>query len=289
MKNLLIALALITVNGCVAPKAYEKEQDLPTEFSRFQMYSEHVKDTFLVQVHVPEGYSEQDSLPTVYLLDGNFFGPMLSSAVQQMQVAGKLPPLILVSIGYSSFEKMDSLRVRDYLYPAAVPSDEMDAPGGGKNFHDFITMELVGKIDEGYKTDRNNRVLMGHSFGAYFALYSLLDLLENKTGPFHQFIAASPTLWYNDFYLSQIPDKLDGYGQENIQVYTSVGGLENEQWSIAPILAFSDSLELTGHHSLKAKNVVFNELDHMDVAMVSFLKGLEFILSEPAEQNTCPS
>jgi hypothetical protein len=30
-------------------------------------------------------------------------------------------------------------------------SDEMDAPGGGKNFHHFISKELVPKIDASYK------------------------------------------------------------------------------------------------------------------------------------------
>ena len=154
MKNLWKTLLfLASLSGCDKREAREKKQDLQgkdislTESTTFQIYSEHVKDTFLVHVHVPDGYNEQDSLPTAYLLDGNFFGPMLSVAVRQMQLAGKLPPIILVSIGYSFFEKMDSLRVRDYLYPASVPSDEMEAPGGGKNFHHFISKELVPKID----------------------------------------------------------------------------------------------------------------------------------------------
>ena len=65
--------------------------------------------------------------PTVFLLDGNFYFPMMASTFRQYEIAGLLEPTIVVGIGYKSFTEMDSLRVRDYLYPAALPSDEIKA------------------------------------------------------------------------------------------------------------------------------------------------------------------
>ena len=287
MKNLLSTVllclafgALYYPLGIVGTIQDPGKAERHNEPDSVQMYSNYVKDTFQIKTHVPENYSRQDTLPVVYLLDGNFFEPMLSVAVRQMTRAGKLPPLILVSIGYNSLEKMDSLRVRDYLYPASIPSDEMDAPGGGNRFLDFLDKELVPYITEKYPNDPSSNVLVGHSFGGYFTLYSLLSYLEKGSGPFKRFVSASPTLWYHDFYLNQIPEKVKHYWGEPILIYTSVGGLENQQWSISPLLDFTQAVTSSSTTSIKAKNVVFNELDHMDVAMVTFIKGLEYMFNE---------
>lgn len=291
MKNLLAIVLICLASGavCYPSGIVETKKDLSkarshVEPDSVQMYSNYVKDTFQIKIHVPEGYSRKDTLPVVYLLDGNFFEPMLSVAVRQMNRAGKLPPLILVSIGYASFEKMDSLRVRDYLYPATIPSDEMKAPGGGNKFYQFLEEELAPYIGKLYHNDPKLNVLMGHSFGGYFTLYSLLSYLENASGSFNRFISASPTLWYNDFYLNQISEKVKNYRGETIVLYTGVGGLENQHWSISPLVDFNLMVTSSRPPSLKTKSVVFNDLDHMDVAMVTFLKGLEYILNNESGQ-----
>lgn len=152
-------------------------------------------------------------------------------------------------------------------------------------FYHFLEEELVPRINACYKTDPLSNVISGHSFGGYFAIYSLLKLLENNSGPFRKIIAVSPTLWYNDFYLYQVFDKIKTNSQENIMFYTAVGGLENHQWSISPLGVFSDSLERYGGEGFKTKNVVFSELDHMDVAMAAFLKGLEFMIKDPRTED----
>jgi predicted alpha/beta superfamily hydrolase len=287
MKNLLtIILCCLTVGAVYGASGIPGAPNDSTKVEKqnepdvLQVYSGYVKDTFQIKIHLPEAYSKQDTLPVVYLLDGDFFGPMLSVGLRQMNRAGKLPPLILVSVGYSSVEKMDSLRVRDYLYPATIPSDEMEAPGGGDRFLDFLEKELTPYIDKLYPSNPKTSVLMGHSFGGYFTLYSMLSYLERNSGPFSRFISASPTLWYNDFFLNQIPERVKNYEGESIILYTGVGGLENQQWSISPLVNFNAMLVDGRSPSLKTMNVVFSDLDHMDVAMVTFLKGLEYTLHE---------
>src|SRR6185295_4865983 len=101
------------------------------------VYSKAVQDSFVISIQLPEQY-DKDSLqnyPTVYMLDANFHFPILAATVKQYEKGGLLPPIILVGIGYKSFELMDSLRVRDDLYPAALASDEITAIGGGQKFY----------------------------------------------------------------------------------------------------------------------------------------------------------
>ncbi len=76
---------------------------------------------------------------------------MLASIVKQYKKGGLLAPLVLVGIGNISFKLMGSLRVRDQMFSAALPSDEMQAPGGGKNLDDFLVNQLVPYIDSNYK------------------------------------------------------------------------------------------------------------------------------------------
>ncbi len=89
------------------------------------VYSKAVKDSLYVQTQLPLEYGDSSSkrYPVVVVLDGNFHFPMLASSIRQYEKAGLLPPLIVIGVGYKSLATMDSLRVRDYLYPAALPSD----------------------------------------------------------------------------------------------------------------------------------------------------------------------
>ena len=169
---------------------------------------------------------------------------------------------------------MDSLRVRDYLYPKSIPSDEMDAIGGGQNFKKYIISELIPKIDKEFRTEKNARTLFGHSFGAYFVLYALIDQIENNTNEFKSFISASPSLWYNNFYLNRLPRELQK-NKENLNLFISVGGAEDSTWLVKPVIDISNEIERLNLKNINYKNHIYSDLDHMDVGLVSLIKGLQ--------------
>ncbi len=212
--------------------------------------------------------------PVVFLLDANFFFPMVAPVLHQYEKAGLLPPLILVGIGYQSWMAMDSLRQRDYLFPAALPSDEITAEGGGQKFAQFLSQELIPRIDKTYRTQPNERTLAGHSFGGYFPLYALLYQLETQKNDYQNFIAASPTLWYHDFYINRLPEKLkQSTGVDSLNLFLSVGSKEDSTWFVKPLLEFSKAAESQNIHRVEVQ--VYNSLDHMDVGLLSFVKGLQ--------------
>ena len=247
----------------------------------FTQFSAIVKDTFFINIQLPKGYSENPdkNYSTVFLLDANFYFPMMASTFRQYEIAGILEPTIVVGIGYKSFTEMDSLRVRDYLYPAALPSDEINAAGGGQLFYDFLINELLPEIDTQYRTDKNNRALLGHSFGGYFVLHSLLNQLNNKTRYFKKFISASPVLWYNNFYLNQLPQQLDK-NSEPVGLFISVGQMEDSIWSVNPVKDLTTEIRKRNLKGLQFKSRIYNHLDHMDIAVLSFTKGLQELASD---------
>ena len=243
---------------------------------KFTQYSGFVKDTFHIQLQVPkEYYSNPDKkYPVVILLDGNFYFPIMSSIVQQYEIAGLLPPIILVGVGYKSFKTMDSLRVRDYLFPKALPSDELESDGGGLNFYNYLTRELIPKVDGDYRTESANRTLLGHSFAGYFALYSLFHQTVSDTNEFRNFISASPSLWYNNFYLKPLPEQL-AKSERKVGLYISVGEMEDSTWSVKPLMDITKEIGERKIKGLEFNSRIYNHLEHMDVAILTFTKGLQ--------------
>lgn len=278
LKYFFILIAAISMLFLSCSQADKKQLAPEVTSNNWTVYSTAVQDSFVISVQLPEGYDRDKSVkyPTVYMLDANFHFPILAATIKQYEKAGMLPPIILVGIGYKSFQLMDSLRNRDYLYPAALPSDEINAVGGGQKFNDFISDQLIPYIDLSYKTNKANRTLLGHSFGGYFTLYALLNQVENNKTVFTNFAAASPSLWYSNFYLNQLTDKLKSRGTtDTLNVFATVGGLENTEWDITPGTKLSENIVKAKLKAVKFQHKVYSNLGHMDVSTITFIQALQ--------------
>src|SRR5688572_12146574 len=273
--RILTGLGIVLCSFLLACSDKEHNDDQNDIAIKFTQYSRFVNDTFHIQLQVPKDYySKPDKkYPLVILLDGNFYYPIMSSIVQQYEIAGLLPPVILVGVGYKSFKVMDSLRVRDYLFPKALPSDELESDGGGLNFYNYLTRELIPKIDGDYRTESANRTLLGHSFGGYFALYSLFHQTTTNSNEFRNFISASPSLWYNNFYLNPLPEQL-AKAERPVGLFLSVGEMEDSTWSVKPLADITREIGERNTKGLEFNSRIYNHLEHMDVAILTFTKGL---------------
>ena len=274
--RILCGLGVVLVSFLLACSDKEHNDDQNGIQIKFTQYSRFVNDTFHIQLQVPRDYySKPDKkYPVVVLLDGNFYYPIMSSIVRQYEIAGLLPPVILVGVGYKSFIIMDSLRVRDYLFPKALPSDELESDGGGLNFYNYLTRELLPKVDGDYRTESANRTLLGHSFGGYFALYSLFHQATTNSNEFRNFISASPSLWYNNFYLNQLPEQL-AKAERPVGLFLSVGEMEDSTWSVKPLADVTREIGKRKIKGLEFNSRIYNHLEHMDVAILTFTKGLQ--------------
>lgn len=278
MQKLFFLLLLALFAYACSFTGTKTTEPIQTLDKKINLYSEAVKDSFYISVQLPKKYHEKPAAkyPTVYIVDANFYFPMLAEVVKQYEIAGLLPPLILVGIGYKSFAAMDSLRERDYLYPAAIPSDEMKAVGGGKNFNSFIVNQLIPHIDKNFRTETSNRSLMGHSFGGYFSLYALLNQVENNQNTFKNIASASPSLWYNNYYLNQLTAKLQSRKTPSpLNIYLTAGGLEDPTWNINPLKKLSTDISNAHLPNLNVHQAIYTDLDHMDVAIITFSRALQ--------------
>ncbi len=137
---------------------------------------------------------------------------------------------------------------------------------------------------------RLKRVLAGHSLGGYFSAYALLQDLSRKHDNFYGYIAASPSLHYNNYYLlnqfKETPQKTPS--GKKIKAYFTWGGLEEEengtdssmmkQTSVSDHLSKQLAVKQTNY--LIYKSDIFSNLGHMDTQIPSFVKGMQWIFSE---------
>ena len=288
---LFIALSVLTVACNEKPNKEKQEYNLEKEHA-FRIYSKNVSDTFTISVNLPNDYKEQqpEKYPVVYLLDANLYFDIIAAILNKYSDVGLAPSVILVGIGHKDFPTMDSLRNRDDTYPTAIPEYEMSISGGADKFLSFIINELSPKIDKEYNVDTSKRVLMGHSLGGYFTAYAFLQYLTGKTGVFNSYIAASPSIHYNKYWLlnqlKEVP--FTKMNEKKTNFYITYGGLEDaESQSDPSVIRLADlTKQLSTLLSIKQsgfvnfKTDIFSNLDHMDTQLPTFIKGLQWTLNQ---------
>ncbi|GAB3263985.1 hypothetical protein GCM10027347_30810 [Larkinella harenae] len=255
------------------------DQEASPEFS---YHSRTVNDTYSIFVRLPSDYNQNTTkrYPVVYHLDGNAYFDHISSSLQRLTKKKKLKTEpIVVGIGYRDAYQMDSLRVRDYTYPAALPADSFAVSGRGERFYRFITTELIPEVEKRYRADTSHRTLMGHSFGGYFALFALHKNLTG--GPvFNQLVAASPSLGYHHNYLlkqfESTPDPTPS--RKSYKLFLTVGGLEMAEYPPNTFSNLVQTLQKNGAVQVQYKN--YQQLEHMGTAVPSFEDGIEFLFGK---------
>jgi uncharacterized protein len=257
-----------------------------------RFYSKSISDSLSIFVNLPNDYNPQqkEKYPVVYLLDANLYFDIVATVINKYSEVGLAPSVILVGIGYKDFPTMDSLRNRDYTYPVAIPEYKMAISGGADKFLNCINSELIPFIDKGYNTDTLKRVLAGHSLGGYFSAYALLQDLSGKNNNFSGYISASPSIHYNRYYLlNQFKEAPQKIGQtKKIKAYFTFGGLEEEENATDSTMIkqsivseqLSKQLAVKQSSYLIYKSDIFSNLGHMETQIPTFIKGLQWTLSE---------
>jgi uncharacterized protein len=144
----------------------------------------------VINVYVPPGYStSSDRYPVLYMPDGGMAEdfPHVVGSVDVSIKNAVIRPLIVVGIENTE-------RRRDLPGPTVVPDEQKAAPhaGGNDTFRAFLRDELKPMIAARYRTT-NESALIGESFAGLF----VVDTLLVEPTLFDGYIAADPSLWWN--------------------------------------------------------------------------------------------
>jgi len=179
--NLIAVLAIVAV----------QDGGQSVEIARSYRISSHaLGETRVIEVTLPPGYSEDSTrrYPVLVVLDGDLEQPIAATTARFYAETSQLPELIVVGVRNTD-------RGRDFtpaLRPDFPSPPEIPVAGGADNFLDFVGDELLPYIDCHYRT-APMRVLVGHSLGGLFAIYTL----GHRPGLFTGYIVMEPSVWWN--------------------------------------------------------------------------------------------
>jgi len=267
--------------------------------------SKHTGRTYRITVSLPLAYAALpgDDFPfhdapakwaAVYVLDGNWYAGMVAGIIRPMSWCGGTTDALVVGIGYPEDSDLkEAVRVsftrRDHdLTPIHDESVEKSMSehykrtvpnGDAAGFHKFIKDELIPFIEQQYRADPAQRILVGHSYGGLFALFSMFQTPDL----FSALVIGSPTLSYGNRYAFQ---QEEAFARElkrlPVKVYLFVGEHEEsaEDTTMTDTLRLAAILQGRGYEGFSLAKCVFLDQNHCEVAAPGIQWGLKYALKK---------
>jgi predicted alpha/beta superfamily hydrolase len=195
---------------------------------------------------LPPGPAPDEGWPALWLLDGN---AVISTAVDAMRAQAFWPSGTnigwgaLIGIGYPSDAAYDSFRRSWDLgpppgrsYPPFVAGGPEVKTGGGGEMARFLLEDLREFLPAHLRLDPRRQSLFGHSFGGLFTLWLLLT----RPVAFANWIAASPSITWEDSFLLRHLERFDAAGQA-LRLHLSAGEWEGAE--LAPFQRLAPDAE----------------------------------------------
>lgn len=217
------------------------------------IYDEEIDDTFIVHVSLPPNYDESTQYPFVIMTDGVWRlsdHPELRPLMEEQQIED----VVLVSIGYPNDYDYESIRERDLVKDPY-------------SFLHFIVDNLIPCLKENYSLSDENTTFTGHSYGGYFAFFTLFHSDDIAKDTFENYYIGSPSFQaYTG--TSFIKDHEKQYFERTqslpANVYITVGGDENDQMK-NNAESFIEVLEERNYEGLTISYEIIDGYDHNTV------------------------
>ncbi len=256
--SMVTALIIISAPVYGFGQAAEDNRIVIGERVKFQSKILQEERTFLIYRPANYNYS-QSRYPVLYILDGNAHFHHVTGITRYLSQIRSIPRMMVVAIPNTN-------RDRDLL-PTKMA--HVRNSGGGDNFLKFIETELIPFVDNNYRT-YPYRILVGHSFGGLFAVYTLLT----KPKLFEAYIAVSPSLhWDNLLVLKKAMKLFKSKLSLKKFLYMTMGNETRDM--LLSIKNFSKILREKAPRNLKWHYEYMKKEDHGSTPHRSIYNGLE--------------
>lgn len=247
--------------ACGAPSAPPAEPLLQAElggsiYSDTSVTSSQTNYTYRLNVYLPADYaSTKDRLPVIYLLDGGPDNGLFGSIAHITEGIG----VRAVIVGIGGFARRDT----DYRYPGLNP------------YYNFLTTELLPQLESRYRIAPEQRTLVGHSYGGYFAASAML--LDRRSGR-----------TFSNFIVMDMATKDQGGPLADMEraMYTATGGklpdtkliLSGDSFgNAAAVDAFNGMLSARAYQGFELTHLPTTSYGHVDMIIPAYKESLRLI------------
>jgi predicted alpha/beta superfamily hydrolase len=157
----------------------------------YELQSKVLSDTRQINIWLPPEHDRgEDRYSVLYVLDGALDQDFhhIAGLAQLGSLSWTFGPLIVVGVQTKQRQAELTPPPADPRYLAAFP-----ASGGAERFRRFLEQEVIPLVE---RTSRAGprRALMGESLAGLF----VVDTLLSRPELFHDYVAISPSLWWDD-------------------------------------------------------------------------------------------
>jgi len=276
---IFILLILLTPKGLIA-QTDPVFKPISADVIKFS--SKVLNEDRKIYIYVPPADTLQPNkhYPVLYVLDGDNHFSMIAEYCRYLSRwdVNVVPEMIIVGIPNTN-------RTRDltpthsivnyYGTPDTSSNSWLKPSGGGNNFLQFMSSELIPYVDAHYKTEAF-RIFAGHSFGGITTINCLLT----QPDMFGAYIAISPSFWWDKGYLLNLADeKLKNNRIVNKMIFYSDAdeGVSDKSTFHTNLLKFDSIITQNKITGLDHKYVYYPEDIHMTEPVKAYYDALRFI------------
>lgn len=234
----------------------------------FNLHSDETGSDYHIYTVAPSTAESSEVLPCILFMDGDDQFSAAAEAYRGLRKAKKIPPLLLVGVGYgASYSKPANRRGRDY-----TPTQHSDEPtsGGANTFLSFLSVSLWPELQRRYRIDDSSRGIAGHSLGSLLVLHALW----HEPPFFNRFLASSPSIWWDDRSILHIAE--DRHRRNPIligKLFLSVGEADSKSMT-GDLTLLEQWLERAPFRGLIVRTELFQKRNHFNVLPDAFRTGL---------------
>jgi len=234
----------------------------------FKLHSDETGSDYNIYAVAPSTSETSDVLPCILFMDGDDQFSAAADAYRVLRKAKKIPPLLLVGVGYgASYSKPANRRGRDY-----TPTQHSDEPtsGGANAFLSFLSTSLWPELQHRFPIDDRSRGIAGHSLGSLLVLHALW----HEPPFFNRFLASSPSIWWDDRSILRIAE--DRHRRNPLltgNLFLSVGEADSKSMT-GDLTILEQWLESAPFSGLTVTTERFPKRNHFNALPDAFRGGL---------------
>jgi uncharacterized protein len=302
MRNLLRAALLLAFASSLSmahaavDQGVSPESEAQVVVSRSQQYDFTSKINgrrYRVMLARPAGYEAGVRYPVLYVLDGNQYFATAADAVSRQSHFKLIRSAIVVGIGYPTDDPAVVDRERAFDFTPSLSKIPMVTGtfGGAAGFQRVIEEEIKPFIQAQVSVDESNQTLWGYSYGALFALRTLL----RSPATFSAYALCSPSIWWNNGEVLQDESaftKRSAAGEIRARILITSGGDEQYKGNDVERLArpfnrarlIDNASELAARLSLanpsmvKVTRTLFDGESHATASLAALSRAIPFAL-----------
>ena len=222
----LLILATFAVPPVLAQPAAPTEATIALGTS-YTLNSKVLGQPREINIRLPASYADSKAnrtYPILYVLDGGVEQdfPHIAGLAQHGEISGTFDEFVVVGIATKKRIWELTFPTQDERYTTFYRANgepvEFASGGGSDMFRRYIAEEVIPFVEGKVRTN-GRRTFMGESLAAFF----VVDTLLRRPELFHDYIAISPSMWWNREELgNRAPELLSAHKYSGKRLYVTM-------------------------------------------------------------------